>query len=247
MSSQRSTRDDGRPREAGLMTDTAPAPSAYSSSTRRKGSPTWSRLAIGLEGWSTRVAPTAGRRSPPWTSSNPTSCCSTSVCPTCRAPRSRPDAGERATMPIIFLTGRDGHEDRVAGYAAGRRRLRHEAVRHRGADRPPAAGRAATGARAIEPAGRQTSCIDDASVRRGATASTCHCPRSSSRCCARSWSGPGLGSSIGELLRAAAVRGIRVPREFVLGMVESVRRVVNGERRAIVHGDESRGWVLAAA
>jgi hypothetical protein len=57
----------------------------------------------------------------------------------------------------------------------------------------------------------------------------------------------GTRQSVGQLLRAAAVRGIRMPRELIDGVLERVRRIVNGERRALVHGDEAAGWMLAEA
>ena len=48
-----------------------------------------------------------------------------------------------ARTPVVFLTARDGTDDKIRGPDAGRRRLRHQAVQPRGADRADPRGAAA--------------------------------------------------------------------------------------------------------
>ncbi len=151
-----------------------------------------------------------------------------------------------ATMPIIFLTGRDAHEDRVAGYASGADDYVtkpfgiEELIDHL----QPIVRRLG-----LAPSSRRVAdlVIDDAAGaawRDGEYLPLSPLEYEVLRTLVER-SGSRLG--VGEFLRAAAVRGIRVPREYVLGLVEKVRRVVNGERRALVHGNESMGWMLAEA
>ena len=51
------------------------------------------------------------------------------------ARRLRESEGAGTRVPVIFLTARDTTADKVAGAAPRQRRLRDQAVQHRGADR----------------------------------------------------------------------------------------------------------------
>ena len=152
----------------------------------------------------------------------------------------------RPTMPIIFLTGRAEHEDRIAGYAAGADDYVtkpfgiEELIDHL----QPVVRRLG-----LAPSSRRVSdlIIDEsegAAWRDGEFLPLTPLEFEVLRTLVER---AGSRQTIGQLLGAAAVRGIRVPYDLAAGMVERVRRVVNGERSALVHGDATVGWVLAEA
>jgi two-component system, OmpR family, response regulator len=145
---------------------------------------------------------------------------------------------------IVFLTGRDAHEDRLAGYAAGADDYVtkpfgvEELIDHL----QPVVRRLG-----LAPSSRRVGdLVVDASAgaawRDGEYLPLNPLEFEVLRTLVER---AGSRQSIGELLRAAAVRGIRVPRELMHGLVERVLRVVNGDRSVLVRGDEFAGWVLA--
>ena len=98
-------------------------------------------------------------------SADPMPCCSTSRCPGSTAARCSTELKrdpELRDIPVVFLTGRTGTDDLVAGLRARRPRLPQEAVRAGRAARPhrqrgpeqAAAGRAAPAQRRTRPHGR---------------------------------------------------------------------------------------------
>ena len=204
-------------------------------------------IAVGLEGWTARVAADGASALAALDDFDPDivlldvglpDMLGTEVASRMRA--------VRATMPIIFLTGRAEHEDRVAGFAAGADDYVtkpfgiEELIDHL----QPVVRRLGLAASSR----RVGDLVIDESVgaawRDGEYLPLAPLEFEVLRTLVEQ---AGSRLSVGQLLRAAAVRGIRVPREFVAGMVERVRRVVNGERRALVHGDETIGWMLAEA
>lgn len=149
------------------------------------------------------------------------------------------------TTPAVFLTSRTSHEDRVAAYAAGGDDVvtkpfgLEEIIDHL----KPLVRRLG-----LAPTSRTVAdlVLDDES--------------------AHAWRGdqflpltpmeyemlhalaerPGSRLTLGELIRATAVRGIRVPREFAERILQRLADLVNGTGRALVHADDD-GWMLAPA
>ncbi|MBG6056163.1 DNA-binding response OmpR family regulator [Salinibacterium sp. CAN_S4] len=58
---------------------------------------------------------------------------------------------------------------------------------------------------------------------------------------------PGTTLSLGQVLRAVMVRGVRIPREIGVRMLERMRSAVNAGQPPLVHVDARDGWFLAAA
>jgi two-component system OmpR family response regulator len=147
-------------------------------------------------------------------------------------------------LPVVFLTGRAEHEARVAGFAAGAdgyvtkpfgleevvdhlypiiRRLGLASTSRRVGDLvvDVAAGQAWRGDEFIPLTPLEFELLRELVER------------------------PGKRMSLGEMVRAVTARGIRIPRELAQRMLERMRTLVNGERSALVWGDDS-GWVLQA-
>ncbi|MGV8897533.1 MAG: response regulator transcription factor [Rhodoglobus sp.] len=53
--------------------------------------------------------------------------------------------------------------------------------------------------------------------------------------------------SLGEVLRGVASRGMRIPRDIAVRMLERMTSIVNADRAPLVHADATGGWMLAAA
>jgi two-component system OmpR family response regulator len=58
---------------------------------------------------------------------------------------------------------------------------------------------------------------------------------------------PESSQTLGELLRAVTVRGMRVPREVAQRMLDRMRSLVNGDRTPLILEDSAGNWMLAAA
>ena len=204
-------------------------------------------IAVGLEGWTARVAPDGASALAALDDFDPDIVLLDVGLPdlpgTEIASRMR---SARATMPIIFLTGRAEHEDRIAGYAAGADDYVtkpfgiEELIDHL----QPVVRRLGLAASSRRVGDLVIDESEGAAWRDGEYLPLAPLEFEVLRTLVEQ---AGSRLTVGQLLGAAAVRGIRVPREFVAGMVERVRRIVNGERRALVHGDETVGWVLAEA
>lgn len=143
---------------------------------------------------------------------------------------------------VVFLTGRSDHEDRVAAYAAGAddyltkpfgveeivehlrpvvRRLGLAASSRRVDDLvfDTDAGVAWRGGEFLPLTPLEFELLRELVERRGRRV------------------------SVGELTRAAARRGVRIPIEFTARMLERIRRAVNASGRVLLVSDDS-GWVL---
>jgi two-component system, OmpR family, response regulator len=57
---------------------------------------------------------------------------------------------------------------------------------------------------------------------------------------------PGTRLSLGQVLRAVMVRGVRIPREIGLRVLERMTSLVNADRAPLVHVDTDGGWTLSA-
>ncbi|MDO7881430.1 response regulator transcription factor [Salinibacterium soli] len=148
------------------------------------------------------------------------------------------------TTPVVFLTGRSSHEDRLAAFASGGDdfvtkpfgleevidRL-HPIIRRLG----------------LAPTSRTVADLvldDEAGVAWRGDQFLPLTPLEYEMLHALA-ERPGARMSVGELIRATAVRGIRVPRDFADRILGRVKDLVNGAGRALVHGDDG-GWMLAA-
>jgi two-component system, OmpR family, response regulator len=57
----------------------------------------------------------------------------------------------------------------------------------------------------------------------------------------------GTAMTLGQVLRAVTVRGMRIPREIGVRMLEHMRATVNADRAPLVHITPAGGWMLATA
>jgi two-component system OmpR family response regulator len=147
--------------------------------------------------------------------------------------------------PVVFLTGRASLEDRIAGYAAG-------------------GDEYITKPFALEEVVEKLQPI----VRRLGLAptSTTYGDLVLDEATSEVWRGdervlltpiefemlhalvvePGEPHTLGQVLRAITVRGMRVPRDLAVRMLERMRQLVNGSSTPLVYVDDA-GWRLAVA
>lgn len=202
-------------------------------------------LALELEGWQVRVAPTGAEALEAIVAFQPDLVLLDMMLPDVQGTEVVSDLRERGVrIPVVFLTGRAEHEARAAGYAAGGdgyvtkpfgldelvdhlypivRRLGLASTSRRVGDLvvDVAAGQAWRGDEYLPLTPLEFELLRELVER------------------------PGKRMTLGELLRAVTVRGIRVPREFAQRMLERMGRLVNGDRGVLLLGDDS-GWVLQA-
>lgn len=57
----------------------------------------------------------------------------------------------------------------------------------------------------------------------------------------------GTALTLGQVLRAVTARGMRIPREIGVRMLEHMRAAVNADRAPLVHLTSAGGWMLATA
>lgn len=204
-------------------------------------------LALELEGWQVRVAPTGAEAVAAVGDFDPDVVLLDMGLPD--MPGTRIAEYLRSvgvTTPVIFLTGRASHEDRVAGFAAGGDDYitkpfgLEEIVEHL----YPIVRRLG-----LTPASRRVAdlVLDDTTSqawRGGQFIPLTPLEYEMLRALAEK---TGTRMTVGQLLRATAVRGVRVPREFITRMLERIRTLVNADRTALVHGDDTTGWMLVEA
>jgi DNA-binding response OmpR family regulator len=148
--------------------------------------------------------------------------------------------------PVVFLTGRATQEDRMAGYAAGGdeyltkpfgldevvERL-HPILRRLG----------------LAPSSRRYAdlVLDDSTGQ--VWRDTEHIPLTplEFEMLRALVDDAESRMSLGQVLRALAVRGARVPREFAVRMLERMRSLVNSDRPPLVHSHADGSWMLAIA
>ncbi len=203
-------------------------------------------LALELEGWEVRVAPTGAGALDAVPEFQPDIVLLDMMLPD--ALGTEVVTGLRAmdvTAPIVFLTGRTSHEDRLAGYAAGADDYitkpfgLEEVVDH------------------LRPL-----------VRRLGLAPTSHAYADLvlDDSTAEVWRGDeripltpiefemlrallenhDTPLTLGQVLRSLAVRGTRVPRELAQRMLDRMLTLVNSDRTPLVHVVGAGGWMLAA-
>ena len=154
--------------------------------------------------------------------------------------------GMGRTVPVVFLTGRAEHEDRVAGFAAGADDYVTKPV---GLEELIDHLRPIVASLGLAPSSRRVGdlVLDDEAGwvwRGGEYLSLTPFEYEMLRALAEQL---GTQMTVGELLRAAAARGVRVPREMVDRMLKRLCTIVNREHRALISGDSVNGWVLSAA
>lgn len=149
------------------------------------------------------------------------------------------------TTPVVFLTGRASPEDRLAGYAAGGDDYLtkpfglEEVVDHL---------RPIVRRLGLAPTSRRYAdlVLDD---------STAEAWRGSERIPLTPMEfemlrvlvqQPDRAQTLGQLLGAITVRGMRIPRELAQRMFDRMVALVNGERSPLVREAPAGGWMLAA-
>ena len=203
-------------------------------------------LALGMEGWEVRVAATAAAALEQVGSFAPDIMLLDMMLPdaigTTVVARLREDG---VTTPVVFLTGRASLEDRIAGYAAG-------------------GDEYLTKPFALEEVVEKLQPI----VRRLGLAptSTTYADLVLDEATSEVWRGdervlltpiefemlhalvvePEEPHTLGQVLRAITVRGMRVPRDIAVRMLERMRQLVNGSSTPLVYVDDA-GWRLALA
>ena len=203
-------------------------------------------LALGMEGWEVRVAGTAAAALEQVGSFAPDIMLLDMMLPdaigTTVVARLREDG---VTTPVVFLTGRASLEDRIAGYAAG-------------------GDEYLTKPFALEEVVEKLQPI----VRRLGLAptSTTYADLVLDEATSEVWRGdervlltpiefemlhalvvePEEPHTLGQVLRAITVRGMRVPRDIAVRMLERMRQLVNGSSTPLVYVDDA-GWRLAVA
>lgn len=147
--------------------------------------------------------------------------------------------------PVIFLTGRATHEDRLAGFAAG---ADDYVTKPFGLDEIVDHLQPLVRKLGLAPSSRLIGdlVLDDATSQVWRAGQFIPLTPLEFEMLRELADRPGSRMTIGQLLRATAARGVRVPREFTQRMLERVRTLVNGDRTAVVFGDDATGWMLAA-
>jgi len=205
------------------------------------------RLALELEGWEVRVVPTGSGAIDAVPEFVPDIVLLDMMLPDTVG--TEVAASLRAsgfTSPVVFLTGRASHDDRMAGYAAGADDYitkpfgLEEVVEHL---RPiiRKLGLAPTSHTYADLV------LDD---------STAEAWRGQERLALTPIEFEMLRAllekhdsplTVGQVLVRLAMRGTRVPRELAARMLERMRTLVNSDGRPLVHEVSSGGWMLAGA
>lgn len=204
-------------------------------------------VALGMEGWDVRVAPSGAEALTAVRDFVPDIVLMDMMLPDALGTELVASLrGSGVTTPIVFLTGRASHDDRVAGYAAGADEYLtkpfglEEVVEHLN----PIVRRLG-----LAPSSRRFAdlVLDEttAEVWRGderilLTPLEFEMLRALVE-------EPETSMSLGQVLRAVTLRGARVPRELAVKMIERMRRLVNSDRSPLVHVDASGSWMLATA
>lgn len=149
------------------------------------------------------------------------------------------------TTPVIFLTGRATHEDRIAGFAAG---ADDYVTKPFGLDELVEHLQPIVRRLGLSPSSRRIGdlVLDDATSQVWRDGQFIPLTPLEFEMLRELADRPGTRMTVGQLLRATAARGVRVPREFIQRMLERVRTLINGDRSALVFGDDVSGWMLAA-
>jgi DNA-binding response OmpR family regulator len=204
-------------------------------------------IAIELEGWHARVAPNGASAIVAIADFDPDLVLLDVDLPD--MPGTRVAEHMRAfgvTTPVVFLTGRATHEERLAGFAAGADEYvtkpfgLEEIVDHL----QPIVRRLG-----LAPSSRRVGdlVLDEATSQVWRAGQFIPLTPLEFEMLRELAERPGSRMTVGQLLRATAARGVRVPREFIQRMLERVRTLVNGDLSAVVFGDDVSGWMLAEA
>ncbi|MCU1411266.1 MAG: hypothetical protein JWR04_1973 [Rhodoglobus sp.] len=150
------------------------------------------------------------------------------------------------TTPIVFLTGRASHEDRVAGYASG---ADDYITKPFGLEEVVDHLRPLVRRLGLAPTSHAYAdlVLDDstAEVWRGdERIPLTPIEFEMLRALLENHDSP---LTLGQVLRSLAVRGTRVPRELAQRMLDRMRTLVNSDRKPLVHVVGAGGWMLAGA
>jgi DNA-binding response OmpR family regulator len=151
-----------------------------------------------------------------------------------------------ATTPVVFLTGRATHDDRVAGYAAG---ADDYITKPFGLEEVVDHLRPLVRRLGLAPTSHAYAdlVLDDstAEVWRGdERIPLTPIEFEMLRALLEHHDSP---LTLGQVLRSLAVRGTRVPHEMAQRMLDRMRTLVNSDRTPLVHVVGAGGWMLASA
>lgn len=203
------------------------------------------RLALELEGWEVKVVPTGSGAIAGIPEFEPDIVLLDMMLPDQLGTDVATLRAGGVTTPVVFLTGRSSHEDRVAGYAAGADDYitkpfgLEEVVEHL---------RPLVRRLGLAPTSRVYAdlVLDDstAEVWRGdERIPLTPIEFEMLRALLEKHDSP---LTLGQVLRQLAVRGTRVPRELAQRMLDRMRTLVNSDGRPLVHVVGGAGWMLAA-
>jgi DNA-binding response OmpR family regulator len=205
------------------------------------------QLALGLEGWQVRVAADGAEAVTAVAEFAPDIVLLDMMLPDVPGTEVVATLRQRGiTTPVVFLTGRSEPEDRLAGYAAGADDYLtkpfglEEVVDHL----QPIVRRLG-----LAPSSRRYAdlVLDVATgqVWRGDE----HIPLTPMEfeMLRALIEVPEARMTLGQVLRAVAVRGARVPRQLAERMLERMRSLVNGASSPLVHSDADGSWMVAIA
>ncbi|MBN9240206.1 MAG: hypothetical protein BGO97_10870 [Micrococcales bacterium 70-64] len=204
------------------------------------------RLALELEGWEVRVVPSGSGAIDAIPEFEPDIVLMDMMLPDALGTDVVADLRSRGVAtPIVFLTGRASHEDRVAGYAAG---ADDYLTKPFGLEEVVDHLRPLVRRLGLAPTSRQYAdlVLDDSTseVWRGdERIPLTPIEFEMLRALLEAHDTP---LTLGQVLRQLAVRGTRVPRELAQRMLDRMRTLVNSDRLPLVHVVGAGGWMLAA-
>jgi two-component system, OmpR family, response regulator len=204
-------------------------------------------LALELEGWEVRVVPTGAGAIDAIPEFEPDIVLLDMVLPDSLGTEvvSAIRAGG-VTTPVVFLTGRASHDDRLAGYAAG---ADDYITKPFGLEEVVDHLRPLVRRLGLAPTSHAYAdlVLDDSTAevwRNDERIPLTPIEFEMLRALLENHDSP---LTLGQVLRSLAVRGTRVPRELAQRMLDRMRALVNSDRSPLVHVVGTGGWMLSAA